>query len=217
MHDESSKNTGPTSADGTTCGPSRLPMETGELTLCAGGSRARTSAILEDAPASKANGLASGRNSRGSSAFYDLDSRSWKTWQRSVFGGWVEFSGTFPRSGMTRNGRFFPLRMSKRRISGNGCSYWPTLVASNRRHLGFSLEANIKQLRRNQRDGFQSGPGSGSFVARVIDELGGYPTIGFAELLMGFPLNWTLCDGEPSEMPLSPRSPSGSDGESLKA
>jgi hypothetical protein len=37
-------------------------------------------------------------------AWYDRPTRSWRTWQRSLFGGWEPFSETWPRAGMTRNG-----------------------------------------------------------------------------------------------------------------
>gem|GEM_PF-708038 len=37
-------------------------------------------------------------------AWYDPESRSWRTWQRCLVEGWEIFSGTWPRSGMTRSG-----------------------------------------------------------------------------------------------------------------
>jgi hypothetical protein len=37
-------------------------------------------------------------------AWFDRDTRSWRTWQRCLVGEWEPFSGTWPRSGMTRNG-----------------------------------------------------------------------------------------------------------------
>src|SRR5690348_3123441 len=40
-------------------------------------------------------------------AWFDLSSRSWRTWQRCLVEGWELFSETWPRSGMTRNGIAF--------------------------------------------------------------------------------------------------------------
>lgn len=37
-------------------------------------------------------------------AWYDHEARCWRTWQRCLVEGWTLFSGTWPRSGMTRNG-----------------------------------------------------------------------------------------------------------------
>jgi|CXWL01.1.fsa_nt_gi hypothetical protein len=37
-------------------------------------------------------------------AWFDPESRCWRTWQRCLVEGWEIFSGTWPRSGMTRNG-----------------------------------------------------------------------------------------------------------------
>lgn len=37
-------------------------------------------------------------------AWFDHEARCWRTWQRCLVEGWTSFSGTWPRSGMTRNG-----------------------------------------------------------------------------------------------------------------
>ena len=49
-----------------------------------------------------------GEKWRGSSARYDQDSLSWKTHQYSLLGGLTEFSETWPRWGLMRNGELFP-------------------------------------------------------------------------------------------------------------
>lgn len=68
---------------------------------------ARTSAMQESEQVSTVNKADSGENSPESLAFYDHQSCCWKTSQRSLFGGLIEFSGTWPRSGTMRNGRVF--------------------------------------------------------------------------------------------------------------
>lgn len=65
-------------------------------------------------------------------AWFDQKARCWRTWQRCLVEGWEIFSGTWPRSGMTRNGIAFqrqPLvRLTKETDSG---SFLPTPEASN--------------------------------------------------------------------------------------
>lgn len=65
-------------------------------------------------------------------AWYDHDSRCWRTWQRCLVEGWTRFAGTWPRSGMTRSGiayRRQPLVLLTRE-TGSG-SLLPTPEASN--------------------------------------------------------------------------------------
>lgn len=65
-------------------------------------------------------------------AWFDRNTRSWRTWQRCLVEGWEPFSGTWPRSGMTRSGiayRRAPLvRLTDGTVSG---SLLPTPEASN--------------------------------------------------------------------------------------
>ena len=68
------------------------------------GSPARTSALPEPGPASTENDPASGQKWHGSFAKYSQDSHSWRTHQRSLLGGWDEFSETWPKWGSMRNG-----------------------------------------------------------------------------------------------------------------
>jgi len=84
-------------------------------------------------------------------AWYDQQSRSWRTWQRCLVEGWATFSGTWPRSGMTRSGiayRRAPLvpltkgigsgslpptptasQYGSNRSVSDGASRWPTPTA----------------------------------------------------------------------------------------
>lgn len=43
-------------------------------------------------------------------AWYDQKSRSWRTWQHCLIEGWAKYSGTWPQSGMTRNGIAYKLK-----------------------------------------------------------------------------------------------------------
>ena len=145
----------------------------------------------ENGSASLASDPVSGLNLPESFASYDPATCLWKTSQRSFIEELTRFSATWPRSGTMRNGSAYLLPPWVCRITVTGFSLWPTPTASQARDLEFSMEQAIKRLRRNQRNGFQTGAASGSLTDRVIDECGGYPTAEFVELLMGFPLGWT--------------------------
>lgn len=87
---------------------------------------APTSPTPASEPASVASTPDSGRSMSGSFAMFDPDSSSWRTSQRSLFGGWTEFSETWPRSGSMRNGECFQRPRSALRTVENDSSSWPT-------------------------------------------------------------------------------------------
>jgi hypothetical protein len=92
---------------------------------------ARTSATPASVPESTASEVGSGPNSHESFAFFDHESSSLKTSQRSLFGGWTEFSETLPRSGTMRSGRLYVHPMWARLIDESESSSsrgddWPT-------------------------------------------------------------------------------------------
>jgi hypothetical protein len=141
-----------------------------------------------------------GRSSRESLATYDLATSSWRTRQLSLFGGLTGFSGTWPRSGMTRNGIVYPLPSSgpiiprlEFSLSDLGVKwYTPTVNDAKNSTLPPSQmdrESLVGQLCRMGFAGQQLNP-------RFVEEL------------MGFPVGWTDC--EDSETPSSPPSPSTS-------
>ena len=55
----------------------------------------------------KKRGLASFTNSCESYAWFDPNTSSWKTWQRSLITDWELFSESFPRQGLMQNGELF--------------------------------------------------------------------------------------------------------------
>src|SRR5215469_11587236 len=100
------------------------------LTSYAAGSRVRIYPSLGEARGSTDHGQDYGPNMPDSLANYDRDTRSWRTSQRSLFGGFSELSETWPRSGMTRNGRLYPLptwgRRTSASASGSSLTHKPT-------------------------------------------------------------------------------------------
>ena len=80
-------------------------------------SLARTLASLESRP-DLAKALAAGFTEKSceSLAWYDRDTCSWKTYQRSFLTGWGAYSETWPRWGMTADGSAFAHPMSALRM-----------------------------------------------------------------------------------------------------
>ena len=74
-----------------------------------GDSPAKTSAWPEGAQDSTGPDRDCGQNTRASFASFDPDTSSWKTSQRCLVGGWVEFSETWPRAGTIRRGTVYQL------------------------------------------------------------------------------------------------------------
>jgi hypothetical protein len=72
-----------------------------------------------------------GASTRVSFASYDRDSSSWKTSQLCLDGAWSEFSATWPRAGMTRNGKAFELPMLAPHTGENESGLLPTPEATN--------------------------------------------------------------------------------------
>jgi len=109
-----------------------LEQETSpESTASAPAGRVRTSATQDSAPESTENAADCGSMPVASLANYDPTSRSWKTSQLCLDGEWGEYSETFPKSGMTRNGRLYPLPTLAHRTSGTVSGLWPTPQASD--------------------------------------------------------------------------------------
>jgi hypothetical protein len=84
--------------------------------------------------------------------WYDPDSSCWRTYQASLLGGWDPFLGAFPRSGMMRSGRLFPLPKSARVTAGIASGLWATPAASDARGShgggqGRSLRTDIHTMK----------------------------------------------------------------------
>lgn len=94
--------------------------------LSAAASPVRTSATPENGQASTESEAACGQSTSESFASYDPATSSWKTSQRCLEGGWVEFSGTWPRAGTMQNGIACRRRPLVPRISATVCSYSPS-------------------------------------------------------------------------------------------
>ena len=99
-------------------------------------SLARTSVSQDAEPDSQANAADSGESLPGSFAWFDPVTSSWRMYQGSLFPEedrlqpWPEFSETWPRAGMMRNGRVCQLGLLVPPKPDGGFSLSPTLAAS---------------------------------------------------------------------------------------
>ena len=98
-------------------------------------------------------------------ANYDPDALCWKTWQRCLLGDWIEFSGRWPRSGLMRNGIAYRLPVLVPRISGTGCSSWPTPNTMD----SLPARENIRTIN-NERDGRKNRVALSNLREAVVDE-----------------------------------------------
>lgn len=196
-----------------------------QLTLFAEVSPVSPSAKPDEGKEPQTN-AGSGLSSRESFAFFDPDSSSWKTCQVSLLSTeelpLERYSGTWPPSGTMRNGKAFLRPPLVPRTSATESSLWQTPSVEDAGRTGSAeawrewLEAgHTTQARlRNQ----IHWPTPRSFMHKDIQTDRGKSNLGevvggqlnpmWVEWLMGFPLGWTAL--EPSEMPLSPKSRSGS-------
>lgn len=157
------------------------------LTWFREGFPAKTSVAPEKAQESRENGQGSGVKWPASSAKYDQNTHSWKTHQCSLFGGLTEYSGTWPKWGMMRDGELFPQQQSELATYEKGCGYWPTPTAREKRTL-----AGGKDRKRN---------GTPSLCHLIGEKLGFpkkiYIKPSIIEKMMLFPMGWT--DGKQLE------------------
>jgi hypothetical protein len=126
---------------------------------------------------------------RDSLAKFDPATSSWRTSQSSLLGDWSEFSGTWPRSGMTLNGIAYQLPTLAPLTNATDYGLLPTVMKG------------------------RCGPG-GSQGCKTARKLIGrdWYLPEEAEAIMGFPIGWT--ELVHVETPSSPTSPNSSAGRS---
>ena len=149
-----------------------------------GDSPVRTYRLPEKGPDSMENDLACGPRWPGSLARCNPPLSGWKTRQCSLFGGLTEFSGTWPRWGMMRDGELSELATPVHLTNGNDAGLWPTptkTIGPKR-----SLEA-IEAARMK----YKSGQSKFNPGVTLEAKVGGVPNPKFVAWLMGWPINWT--------------------------
>lgn len=110
--------------------------------------------LVEDVPKPMSGG--SGPRLPDAFATWDPDGHCWKTCQGSLFSQWETYSETWPRSGMTLNGKAYPQPPLVLLTSDGESSLWPTPMASKDRKSRRAMTASTDNGRRS--GGGQSSP-----------------------------------------------------------
>ena len=143
------------------------------LTLYLAGFHAKTSVQPEKAQELTESEAECGEKWRGSFTKYDPDSRSWKTHQCSLAGDLDEFSETFPRWGLMRDGECWEQQTLEQTIRGiESGSLLPTPMCHNSKEGAFPSEYNRK-------------------TPSLATHAGGKLNPTWVEWLMGWTLGWT--------------------------
>ena len=126
----------------------------GLLTCSAEDSPARTSATQAGAPASTASAADYGPSTPELLASYDPATSSWKTSQLCLGGDLAEFSETWPRSGLMRNGIAYRLPPLVPLTAATESGSWPTpdaMVANDGEDLDnwMARRARVKAQKKN--------------------------------------------------------------------
>ena len=93
-------------------------------------------------------GLVSGFNSSEPYAWYDQNTSSWKTYQRSLLTEWTSFSETFSRQGTMQNGVVYQaalLELAIKGIAGGCLDFLPTPRASEPGRTNLGYGDNLKE------------------------------------------------------------------------
>ena len=178
----SSESTGLTHQSTTMSEPS-TQMDIEELTSCVEGFLAKTSVLLDLEKDLRVRDQDCGASSTELLATYDPNTSSWKTSQRCFIGEWGEFSETWPRSGLMRNGIAFRLPTLAEPISGIGCLSLPTPTARDWK----GSRSLISQQK--------TGRGITNSLPDYLRIKGNwqYPPVQVVEYMMGFPKGWLDC------------------------
>ena len=127
-------------------------------------------------------------------ASYDRATCSWRTSQACLGAGLTTFSGTWPRSGMMRNGTAYQLPPLVPLTSEIGSGLWPTPTAS---HFGAQDVERLLARREECRVRNRNGNGFGLTLQQWVSVTYGPEYIlnpEFSEWLMGYPAGWTAID-----------------------
>ena len=134
----------------------------------------------------KAHGRASGQSAPVLLGRFDPDTQSLKTSQHSFLeqtgNGLSEFSGTYPRSGMMRNGTVYQLPTLAQSTKETESGYLPTPGASDNKNRG---DVSNPSIQRRIRIGKQVG------LSMLFKRT---PCLSCVTGIMGFPKNWLRLD-----------------------
>lgn len=188
--------------------PQMCPCRCHRLMSSAAASPAKTSPSPAREQGSKEAARVFGPSTHDSLASFDPDTSSWRTSQLSLLGGLDEFSGTWPRSGMTRSGTAYQRQPLAPLTGGTAFGSWPTPRTSDTngpgRHGtgGLDLRTAVAEAEAGlTKDGLYTTPCADDTGHRkgkyaqggtaLSSQAGGQLNPTWVEWLMNFPLGWT--------------------------
>src|SRR5688500_18115505 len=131
----------------------------------------------------------SGESSRESFAYYNPSSRSWRTSQRCLIEGWDEFSGTWPRAGMTRSGTAYRRARLVSITNETGRVLLPTPRAADGLARKIRSADSVRKMMANQG---RSRPGRLEDALALMGGTGGIANPNWLAWFMGFPPDWLM-------------------------
>lgn len=129
------------------------------------------------------SGLDCGPKCAGSFARWHPRTSSWRTAQCSLFGGLSEYSGTWPRWGMMRNGECWELTMPAALSGVNDSGLLPAPLADDWKGGSTARHSKTGRSRDDQLRHWNK-----------IHHGLKYPIPGHSEALMMWPIGWTDCE-----------------------
>ena len=151
-----------------------------QLTLFAEDSPARIFPLPDQGTGLTESAAVCGGKCSESLANYDQSTSLWKTSQHSLFEELTEFSGTWPKSGMTQNGKLYELIGLDSLIPDAVYSSLPTLRASQWKNRYW---CSFREDHHSNLDEF-----IGSVFPSLVGEM---INLNWLEWHMGFPIGWT--------------------------
>jgi len=149
------------------------------LTSFLAASRARTSAQPGRAQESTGNARDCGRSSLASLARYDPRTYSWKTRQCSLGAGLDEFSETWPRWGLMRDGECWGLVVSEHLTDEKESGLWLPTIQSR----------DWKGCSNRSRKGYEK-----DLPMAIGCKAGSHLSPNWIEWFIGWPIGWTGCE-----------------------
>jgi hypothetical protein len=149
----------------------------------------RISAAWVQRPGLTVSGRLCGCSSQESFAWFDPVTSSWRTSAILPFEGLDEFSATWPRWGLMRNGKCYRHRRLAPRIDATVYSLWPTLLRSDATAIARYSVNTLRKMPTAARTATRHG--GARLCEALAGELDSHLDPAFAEWLMGFPPAWT--------------------------
>jgi len=177
---------------GMTCKPLMDDHGAALLTSWLAAFRVKTSALPETAQDLTENAAACGTTWPASLAKLDRATSSWRTAQLSLLGDLEEFSETWPRWGLMRNGECWERQTLVPRTNESASGLWPTPVKTDGFAVGW-CKTSIERKERGESRPSGAKIGSGLRYFRRTEKYlsNGYPNPMLTEWLMGWPTRYT--------------------------